>query len=337
LSIAGTDDVLLAHSIGATEHRERTAERRCIMRKTASLEVRTVSAIAPFSSPRVGIRERLCSSDHLGWSGFGAELIGISAGVHRVPAADEHRIGMHVGSPVTAHCRCDGQRLSRVQVQGDVDVIPAGLDGQWSDDADCTILRVTFTEEFAQRTLSQLGGRGAHSQIRPRFQWRDPRFQHLAWALRSELEAVHASDALYAESLCVAMIVRLANGDEALDTRSAKKVLTRNSAMRVVEYIEAHLDAPLTLAELAHVAGISVPHFKVLFRETFNVPVHRYVVEKRVERAKLLLLQGKLAVSQIALDCGFAHASHMAHWMKRILGVTPASYGKTAHSHQESI
>jgi AraC family transcriptional regulator len=148
---------------------------------------------------------------------------------------------------------------------------------------------------------------------------------------------VHASDALYAESLCVAMIVRLANGDEALDTRSAKKVLTRNSAMRVVEYIEAHLDAPLTLAELAHVAGISVPHFKVLFRETFNVPVHRYVVEKRVERAKLLLLQGKLAVSQIALDCGFAHASHMAHWMKRILGVTPASYGKTAHSHQESI
>jgi AraC family transcriptional regulator len=46
-------------------------------------------------------------------------------------------------------------------------------------------------------------------------------------------------------------------------------------------------------------------------------------VERRVERAKRLLSRGDLTASQIALDCGFAHASHMAHWMKRTLGVTP--------------
>jgi AraC family transcriptional regulator len=91
----------------------------------------------------------------------------------------------------------------------------------------------------------------------------------------------------------------------------------------VIEYIEAHLDQRLTLTELAALADLSVPHFKVLFRATLGVPVHRYVVQRRVERAKTLLLRGRLNASQIALETGFAHQSHMAHWMGRLLGVTP--------------
>jgi len=39
--------------------------------------------------------------------------------------------------------------------------------------------------------------------------------------------------------------------------------------------------------------------------------------------AKTLLLQGKLSTSQVALETGFAHQSHMAHWMSRLLGFTP--------------
>ncbi len=213
--------------------------------------------------------------------------------------------------------------MSRIQTHGDADVIPAGLDGEWADDADCTILRIGFTDEFARRTLSQLGRRGANARITPRFQWRDARFQHLAWALRADLEAAHVSDPLYAESLCVAMIVRLANADDAFDAKSSSPRLTRRIAMRVTDYIDAHLDTRLTLAELAEVAEFSVPHFKVLFRATFGAPVHRYVVEQRIGRAKRLLLQGRLPVTRIALECGFAHASHMAYWMKRTLGVTP--------------
>ncbi len=224
----------------------RAAGDRCIMRETVAAEVRTVNAINPAERFQAGARERLLSSDRLGWSGFGAELVGIGAGVHRVPAAAEHRVGMHIGAPVTAHCRCDGRRSSRIQSQGDVDVIPAGLDGQWADDASCTILRIAFTEEFAQRTLSRLDRRGAVARITPRLQWRDPRFQHLAWALRAELEAPFASDALYAESLGVAMIIRLADGDEDSASRSTKPALNRSAAMRVIDYIDAYLDRSLT-------------------------------------------------------------------------------------------
>jgi AraC family transcriptional regulator len=228
---------------------------------------------------------------------------------------------VHVGAPVRARCLCNERRHTRIQAHGDADVIPAGLDGQWSDDAACTILSVWIGAEFAQRTVEQLALKPADAQLRPQFQMRDPRFQHLAWALRAELDANDRSDPLYAESLCTAMVVRLIGGAPSLDDK--RRTLAPRTAARVIEFIEANLDQRLTLSELAALADLSVPHFKVLFRETLGMPVHRYVVQRRVERARTLLLQGRLNASQIALDSGFAHQSHMAHWMGRLLGVTP--------------
>jgi AraC family transcriptional regulator len=52
--------------------------------------------------------------------------------------------------------------------------------------------------------------------------------------------------------------------------------------------------------------------------------VHRYVVERRVQRARSLLLGGERSVAQVALQTGFSHQSHLARWMKRMLGVTPS-------------
>jgi AraC family transcriptional regulator len=54
-----------------------------------------------------------------------------------------------------------------------------------------------------------------------------------------------------------------------------------------------------------------------------GMPVHRYVVQRRLERARSLLLQGRLNAGQVALEVGFAHQSHMAAWMKREFGMTP--------------
>ena len=64
-------------------------------------------------------------------------------------------------------------------------------------------------------------------------------------------------------------------------------------------------------------------HFKALFRQSLGLPVHQYVVRRRVDRARALLLEGQLPLCQIALESGFAHQSHMARWMRRLLAVTP--------------
>jgi AraC family transcriptional regulator len=90
-----------------------------------------------------------------------------------------------------------------------------------------------------------------------------------------------------------------------------------------VSYIEANLSQDISLGDIAAVAGVSVSHFKSLFRESVGLPAHQYLIRRRVERAKSLLYEGKLSVSQIALETGFAHQSHLAHHMRRLLGVSP--------------
>ncbi|MFY0540741.1 helix-turn-helix domain-containing protein [Nannocystis pusilla] len=97
----------------------------------------------------------------------------------------------------------------------------------------------------------------------------------------------------------------------------------------VTSYIEEHLDHDLSLATLADVAGISASHLKTLFRRSLGLPVHTYVIHRRVDRARALLLRGRLAASQVALEVGFSHQSHMARCMRRVLGVTPTSLTRT--------
>jgi len=72
------------------------------------------------------------------------------------------------------------------------------------------------------------------------------------------------------------------------------------------------------------VAGFSLSHFKPLFRQATGTPVHRFVLERRVERARTRLLEGGRSMTEIALEAGFAHPSHMARCMRRVLGLSPA-------------
>jgi AraC family transcriptional regulator len=93
----------------------------------------------------------------------------------------------------------------------------------------------------------------------------------------------------------------------------------------VVEFIDAHLDEDLSLARLAAVAGLGTTHFQALFKQSMGLPVHQYVVRRRVEHALRALQQGNRSIAEIAAASGFAHQSHLARWMQRLLGVTPAA------------
>ncbi|WP_224249360.1 helix-turn-helix transcriptional regulator [Hyalangium gracile] len=68
---------------------------------------------------------------------------------------------------------------------------------------------------------------------------------------------------------------------------------------------------------------ISASHLKTLFKRSTGLPVHEYVIQRRVERARSLLMRGELPAGQVALEAGFSHQSHMARCMRRVLGVTP--------------
>jgi transcriptional regulator GlxA family with amidase domain len=97
---------------------------------------------------------------------------------------------------------------------------------------------------------------------------------------------------------------------------------------RVEEYIEAHLDSALNIAELAASAGISVSHFSRSFLRSVGFTPHRYIMRRRLVRAHDLLVQTDLAVAEVALATGFADQSHFCRCFREFTGLPPRSFRK---------
>jgi AraC-like DNA-binding protein len=94
----------------------------------------------------------------------------------------------------------------------------------------------------------------------------------------------------------------------------------------VCDYIEAHLDDRLTLAELAGVACLSPYHFSRSFKQTVGLGTQRYVVQRRLERAKTLMRRSNQPLAMIAQEAGFTDHSHLTAIFRRETGSTPGRY-----------
>jgi len=97
----------------------------------------------------------------------------------------------------------------------------------------------------------------------------------------------------------------------------------------VLEYIEAHLGEPLLLCDLAVQVSLSEYHFARMFRQSMGVAPHQFVMQRRMARAKALLLSSNRSLTDIALACGFNSASHFSNRFKAAKGITPSQLRAT--------
>ena len=107
-------------------------------------------------------------------------------------------------------------------------------------------------------------------------------------------------------------------------------MLPRGRLRAVVEYIEEHLDGSPSLEQMAATAHLSVYHFARQFRAATGLPPHQYVISRRVERAKQLLQEGDLSLAEVAAAAGFADQSKLSHTFKRVVGVSPRQFRRSA-------
>lgn len=95
---------------------------------------------------------------------------------------------------------------------------------------------------------------------------------------------------------------------------------------KVLRHIGERLDQPTSNQDLAELVGLSVSHFGRCFKGSFGVSPRDYLIRSRVERAKTLMLETKTALSQIALDSGFADQSHLSRVFNVVVGSTPSRW-----------
>ncbi|MBP33940.1 AraC family transcriptional regulator [Methylobacterium sp.] len=159
----------------------------------------------------------------------------------------------------------------------------------------------------------------------------DPLLEQLALAILEILrEEPDASSALYVDELVHAMVVRLVRAYTA-NGRSSRTVLDndaldRGEMRRIRDLIEERLAEDLSLEALAAEIGVSPRTLSRVCLKQWGTTVHQYVLSRRVERAKTMLLSTDLAITAIAFDTGFSSQSHLATAFRRLTGLTPKHY-----------
>lgn len=212
-------------------------------------------------------------------------------------------------------------------MHGDVDIVPAGIPSRWEMKERDTALILNVPLGLLRLTAEQAGLDPERVELVNRFQMRDRQIEHIGWAVKAEMELGFPNGDLYLDSLATALSVHLIRRHSVVggDNGTLKGGMPGQRLKRVLSYIEDNLTAELSLVEIASIAGISVSQCKAAFRESVGLPVHQYVLERRVDRARALLSEGELSISQIALETGFSHQSHLAYHVRRLLGVSPTA------------
>jgi transcriptional regulator GlxA family with amidase domain len=92
------------------------------------------------------------------------------------------------------------------------------------------------------------------------------------------------------------------------------------------EFIEANLDMPLTVIDMAAYTGLSASHFSRAFRATLKMSPHAYLMTRRLTRAQQLLTSSNVSLAEIALMTGFADQSHLCRRFRETIGVPPSVF-----------
>lgn len=156
---------------------------------------------------------------------------------------------------------------------------------------------------------------------------------HLSRAIIEELHSEHGVPLLL-ESLTIALsahILRRTAGS-AIAARRSSPGLAPYILRRVCDYVTEHLQRPISLLDLATVAGLSTYHFCRMFKQSTGMPPHQYLAQARLGRAKQLLLQTTLPIADIGFDAGFGSSSQFSHFFKKWTRCTPQEYRRQGNN-----
>jgi len=256
-----------------------------------------------------------------------ARIASDPAGVIDAPARLNPGIVIHVGQSVEIDCRRGGRTHRGLAVHGDVDIIPPGTPSRWELKRRDTALIIGIQSPFLRSLAEQRGLDFQRVEVLNRFQARDLQLEHIAWALKAEMEGGHPGGGLFTDSLAAALGVRLLERHSSASLLKEDRFSMPGRKLRLVlSHIEDNLTRELSLSEIAAVAGMGISNFKNVFRASVGLPVHQYVIQRRVERAKSLLKEGDLPIGQVAVEAGFTHQSHLARHLRRATGVSPNQF-----------
>ena len=288
---------------------------------------------APLSEEKQIVEnESLSSGNQLSWNQIRIQNKIFSPASDRVvtPAIAQHRISLHIANQDFLERRLDGGKLkSSPMSPGLFNFIPAHreLEALWQ--AEIELLSIYLPPTLLERTVIENSDRDfSKIELIDRLAIRDPFLEQLAYAFKAELKAGQTSDRLYLDSLQTMLCAHLLRHhcSTKIVTTEVSGGLPSSKLRQVIDYIQDNLERNLSLAQLAEIAHVSSHHFGKLFKQSMGVTPHQYLMKCRIERAKKLLANKGLTLTEISLVTGFCHQSHFNNVFRRYTTLTPRQY-----------
>lgn len=242
------------------------------------------------------------------------------------PPLDHHLIVLHQGGPKRVSRQRGNEHRSVNVPLNSCTTVEAGQNYEWSTEGPIAFVHIYVRPDRFSGLIGRVFDRDPNAVgFGERIGQYDPLTAQLAIALAQDDDEdpawLMAAD-YYLDSL----LVRLASTNNyGTDGATERLSLAPSTVKRVRDYILAHLAEPISLDDLAGVAGYSRYHFVRAFRDATGHPPYGYVISQRIAHAQQKLLSTSDSVAAIAQDCGFATHAQFSKKFKEIVGISPAA------------
>jgi AraC family transcriptional regulator len=275
----------------------------------------------------------IAQSPEIGWRSLYAAILEEGPFEATETAIDHPSFIYHLTRPTEVTRKIVGAAPERALIgPRRICLTPGNATAQWRHHGHPEILQVYLRQSIYDSAIAGMYGCDlAAAEIVPRFAMTDPLLEQLALAIATSLREGTAEDGLYIDTLAQMIAAHLARHHSARSKPPRMPVSQKISGWRMrrlVEYIEENLGGDLSLERMAAEVGISPLYLARAFKAALGQSPHRYVLERRMERAKGLLRGTDTPIVDVALSVGFSSQSHLSNWFLRQVGVSPAVYRK---------
>jgi AraC family transcriptional regulator len=210
-------------------------------------------------------------------------------------------------------------------------LIPEGHDGYWEIGGRVVVSHVYLTEAHVQACADEVAG-GRTVELLPRVAFEDPATAGLLGILSDEAVQDNESSRLFMEEAIDLLCLRLVHGHSslnALPTPLPRGGLADWQVRKVTAFMRDNLHRQVGLDELAALVHLSRFHFCTAFRRATSHSPHRWLTQQRMARARELLANPALPITEVALAVGYETPSAFAANFRKATGTTPSAFRRS--------
>ena len=275
----------------------------------------------------------LRSSDAIGWQNVRAIYFRHASKEAVMPASDDHCIVKNLGDRFFTSVNHGKRRFEGEVLSSEIAIVPAGSSWvcQAGDSGSLTMLLLYLRPLFVRSAAGELSISHNEIGLAPQIGFKDKNICHVAMSLLHELNEANVVGRLYADSLAPGLAIQLVRRYSSLrDIHVGHGGMPPHKLRQAIALIDHHLsdeeEGRVALRTIARAVRMSYFHFSRAFKQSMGMTATSYIAERRIERAKRMLEETELPISEIALRSGFSSQSHFTTAFRRLAGATPKAF-----------